>query len=440
MSVFNDSGEIVWNRPAEYGFIHNSITAGNNRIYLIDAIAPAMQNTLRRRGMEISHDPVMMALDPNTGEVIWESRKDVFGSWLGYSEEHDLLLQATRPSRDMISGEEGTRMMVLRASSGKAIWDREITYANPPIIHGNRIIVENGGFDLMTGNPLLRNDPITGKTLQWTYTREYGCNYNIASEHLLSFRSAAAGFYDLDNKGGTGNFGGFKSSCTSNLIAANGVLNAPDYTRTCSCSYQNQTSLAMIHMPDLDYWTTNDFEWSGDTVQRLGLNFGAPGDRMEDDGTLWLDYPSVGGDSPEIPVMLEGAGEASRMLRHSLRMEAGSIPWVTASALEGVTGLAIQLTSGIEENLAYDVDLYFSELDTGIRPGDRVFDVVVQGKTVRENLDIARETGGAMKGTSIEVSAVKVKDGVLRISLKPQPGSRKALLSGIRIERVPSRT
>jgi len=437
LAVFNTDGETLWNKPADYGFIHNAVTAGNNRLYVIDAVAPAMQNTLSRRGVAISQKPVLMALEPDTGEVIWETRNNVFGSWLGYSAEFDLLLQATRPSRDMIAGEEGTRMIVSKAATGEVIWDKEIKYANPPIIHGSRIIVENGGYDLMTGNPLLRTDPITGQTLQWSYTREYGCNYNIASEHLLSFRSAAAGFYDLDNKGGTGNFGGFKSSCTSNLIAANGVLNAPDYTRTCSCSYQNQTSLALIHMPDLEYWTTNDSEWSGNAVQKLGLNFGAPGDRMAENGTLWLDFPSVGGVSPEVPVTLAYPENTSRLIHNSLRINEGTLPWVSASALEGVTDLEIQLAAATEAEMTYSVTLYFSELDEKVSPGDRVFDVAVQGKTVRKNLDIVLETGGCMKETSVSVPAIKIDNKVLRISLTPVSGSKKALLSGIHIEKIP---
>lgn len=44
---------------------------------------------------------------------------------------------------------------------------------------------------------------------------------------MLTFRSGAAGFYDLLNEGGTGNLGGFKSGCTSNLVVADGVLNVP---------------------------------------------------------------------------------------------------------------------------------------------------------------------------------------------------------------------
>ena len=53
LTVYDTNAEILWNKPAEYGFIHNTITAGNNRIYIIDAVAPAMQNTLSRRGINI---------------------------------------------------------------------------------------------------------------------------------------------------------------------------------------------------------------------------------------------------------------------------------------------------------------------------------------------------------------------------------------------------
>lgn len=434
LALYDNQENLLWHKTAEYGFIHNSITAGNNRLYLIDSIPPAMQNTLGRRGIKVSQSPVLMALDPDSGEIIWKREKGVFGSWLGYSEEHDLLLQATRPSRDMISGEEGTRMTVHDARTGEVIWDRDLKYANPPIIHGDRIIVENRGFNLLTGEPMLRKNPITGEEQQWTYTREYGCNYNIASEHLLSFRSASAGFYDLDSWGGTGNFGGFKSGCTSNLVAANGVLNAPDYTRTCSCSYQNQTSLALVHMPELEYWTTNDFEWPGGNVESLGINLGAPGDRVDDDGTLWLEYPSVGGPSPELPLRIKDEQKTGRILHHSLRMAGGSLPWVSASALQGITELSLRVAGQEEPDREYSVTLLFAELEPGVEVEDRVIDVYVQGEMVRKGFDILRETGGPMRETSLKLPRVRSGNGILTVSLEAHRGSLPPVLSGVRIE------
>ena len=47
-------------------------------------------------------------------------------------------------------------------------------------------------------------------------------------------------------------------------------------------------------------------------VRRLGINLGAPGDRVTPAGTLWVDYPSVGGPSPQIEVASTWINTSSR--------------------------------------------------------------------------------------------------------------------------------
>lgn len=70
------------------------------------------------------------------------------------------------------------------------------------------------------------------------------------------------------------------------------------------CAYQNQTSLALIHMPEAELWTYGAAAFETARIDRIGLNFGAPGDRRDVHGTLWLDYPSVGGPSPRVDVQV----------------------------------------------------------------------------------------------------------------------------------------
>ena len=300
---------------------------------------------MERRGITPPADYRLLATDIRDGSVLWESHNKVFGSWLGYSKENNLLLQATRPSRDMLAGENGTRMIIYEALSGKEIWDKALNYNNPPILHNNQIITDHFALDIFTGEQIQRKNPISMEQSPWTYTRSYGCNYNIACENLLSFRTSAAGFFDLKNDGGVGHFGGFKSGCTSNLVAADGVLNAPDYTRTCQCGFQNQTSLALVYSPDMEYWTTSDYIWSGRPVMKIGLNLNAPGDRMAADGILWLDYPSVGGPSPDIPVNIS-AEDPTYIRRHSTFMPAGQHrSWVSASAIIGLQSINITLSA-----------------------------------------------------------------------------------------------
>jgi len=428
------SGKVLWQLQAKYGFIHNAVAGGRNIIYCLDKQPPAVEKRLARRGMEKPTDSRLLALDANTGAILWQTNENIFGSWLGLSQEHNLLLQATRPSRDMVRDETGERMIVYNSQNGQVIWDREFAYNNPPIIHDEEIITDRAAYSIFTGEPILRTDPLTGEEIPWSYTRAYGCNYNIASEHLLSFRSAAAGFYDLSNQGGTGNLGGFKSSCTANLIAADGVLNAPDYTRTCQCSYQNQTSLALIHMPGLEYWTTNDWSWDGKPIENVGINLNAPGDRMAADGVLWLDFPSVGGESPDIPIQIDTT-HVTPFRRHSSTLTGNGEEWVAASGLEGPFEMEISVANERTLQVDYTIYLYFAEvLDK--KPSERVFDVYIQGEKVLENLDIVKQAGGANKSLVKSIKGVKVRD---KINIKCTPSEKSPgslpILCGVKIEK-----
>jgi outer membrane protein assembly factor BamB len=425
-------GSVKWTLKARYGFIHNAITASGQVLFCLDKLPPGLERRLQRRGRRAPSDYRLLALDLETGRILWERNTGVFGSWLSYSQDYDRLLQATRPSRDMIADEPGERMAVYVASTGRLVWDRPVKYNNPPILHHDQIITDNAAYGLDTGARMFSLDPLTGDEMPWSYTRGYGCNYNIASEYLLSFRSAAAGFYDLVSRGGTGNLGGFKSGCTSNLIAAGGVLNAPDYTRTCQCSYQNQTSLAFIHMPELEYWTTNDFAWNGKRVRRVGINLNAPGDRVAPDGTLWLDFPSVGGKSPDLPIQFDPA-RTHGVRRHALTLQPNGYEWVAASGFAGPLRLRLTLAREPSDTVFYTVKLHFAELE-GKKPGERIFNVRLQDREVLRAFDIAQAAGGADKPVIKTFPQVPAKGALAVECLPVSPGAgNPPLLCGIEV-------
>ncbi|MCF6287118.1 MAG: malectin, partial [Candidatus Hydrogenedentes bacterium] len=373
----------------------------------------------------------LMALNMQTGAVRWETQESVFGSFLAYSKGHDKLIQSTRPSKDTVRDETGKRMIAYDGSDGTIAWDVERNYGTFPVLHNDWLITKGEFASIETGLPITRKNPLTGEAEAWTWARNYGCNYPIASENLLTFRSAAAGFYDLANEGGTGNFGGFKSSCTSNLVVADGVMNAPDYTRTCNCSYQNQTSLALVHMPEIELWTFNTLDMGENNVTRVGINFGAPGDRMADSGTLWIDYPNVGGPSPEIEITLNP--DAKPFRNHTSRILGGDLPWVAASGLEDCREVSIRLNKTPVEGKTYTVRLLFAE-PTKASTGDRVFDVSLQGQPVLEAFDVTKEAAGPWRSIVKEVKGVAITD-VLKIGLSPVEGSADMppILSGVEI-------
>ena len=350
------TGEELWRTDAKHSFWHNGIVAGDNKIFCLDRNPQRIEEAMKRRGLDLPTTYRIVAMDYRTGSPIWEYKEKVFGTWLGYSEKHNMLLQAGASASDRLVDEVGQGMAVYDAATGNVVWSKEtLKYSGPCVLHNDLVITNTnsysesaGAFFIRTGEQKMIKNPLTNQYEPWKMTRAYGCNSIIASENLLTFRSGAAGYYDLNSESGTGNFGGFRSGCTANLVVANGVLNAPDYTRTCSCSYQNQTSLALVHIPDVELWSVYpDVNSKLDlrTADVLNVNFGAPGDRRASDGSLWIEYPNESGDP--LSMSVEFNPEAKLFRHHSSRYMDAELPWLVSSGVEGVSKIKISLNPPI---------------------------------------------------------------------------------------------
>jgi outer membrane protein assembly factor BamB len=424
-----ESGKALWTAEAKNGFRHNAICIGGGRIYCIDRLSGPQVSRLKRRGEEPRHPPRLAAFDLETGKELWSTNQDVFGTWLSYSAERDVLVEAGRVASDTLN-DEPRGMRAYQAGDGRRLWENK-SYAGPAMIHHDTILMAGRACHLLTGERQMREHPLSGELVEWEWSRNYGCNTPMASEHLLTFRSGAAGFFDLCNDGGTGNFGGFRSSCTNNLMVAGGILTAPDYTRTCTCSYQNQTSLALVPMREVEIWTEFGDQTPRERVRRLGVNLGAPGDRKADDGTLWLEYPDVGGDSPSVKIGIEPE-EPRWFRRHSLQIGGSGPAWVAASGAEGLTSLKVELGDDDDEPRRYTVRLHFVEPDA-VEPGERVFDVLVQGKRAIESLDVRKESGGRNRSLVKELPGVEAAER-FEVELVPDRNSnRSPVLCGVEI-------
>jgi len=426
------TGEVLWETSARHAFRHNAIAAGNGKVFALDRLEDAALEHQRRRGRAAPDQRRIIALDLATGQELWSSEDRIFGTWLGYSAEHDVLVQAGSLAGDRAPDEVGAGIVAYRGSDGTVLWQSDAKYSGPLLLHHDTVYSQPGpgtAFNLLTGEQKMRIHPVSGDLVEWTYGRDGGCNTAICSEHLITFRSSAAGYFDLAGDSGTGNWGGFRSSCTSNLIPADGVLNAPDYTRTCTCTFQNRSSLALVHMPEVETWTFNRFQWDGARVRHLGLNFGAPGDHRAPDGQLWLDFPSVGGDSPDVPV--EVTGESVAYVRHHpSRISGHPLNWVACCGVTGASTITVTLDD--DESVPerpYTVRLYFSEIE-GRLAGQRVFDVNVQDTVVVSNLDVVAEAGAPNRVVIKEVKQVQA-GRELRVTLAPKVGS--TILSGLEI-------
>jgi hypothetical protein len=89
------------------------------------------------------------------------------------------------------------------------------------------------------------------------------------------------------------------------------------------------------------------------------------------------------------------------------------------------------------EPRTYTVRLHFAELDETVKPGDRVFDVAIQGKTVLRGLDVLAEAGGLRQALVREVSGITAKrslDLVFTPHADTLTRSNAPMLSGLDIE------
>lgn len=428
------TGKLLWSAAAKGRFRHNAVCAGGGRLYVIDRPV-ANAGLLLGDGQALSLAARVVAFDLATGKILWSKEHDVFGTWLSYSATRDVLLESGYCTADNLPGEP-RGMRAYGAGDGRELWhDQHV--AGPPLIHGDWVLRSQGACGLLDGKPIQVKDPLTGTPRTWTWTRAHGCNTPAGSQHLLTFRSGAAGYYDLARLGGTGNFGGFRSSCTNNLIVAGGVLTAADYTRTCTCSYQNQTSLALYPDPDAEMWTYQGFPaQSPEPVRRLGVNLGAPGNRIDSHGTLWLECPRIvdapaavsEGLFPQIHLTPEPTPDTLFRLHSS--MVSGPLAWVCASGAMGVQSVRVTLGRHSGQSRPYTVRLYFAEPED-LRPGDRPFSVSLQGKEVLAALDVAKEAGGPRRSLVKQFANIAVDDQLV-LALKPC-SRRPAILSGLEV-------
>ncbi len=415
------TGQVYWEMEAVVGFRHNAIIATEDTLYVVDGLSKNALEHLARRGEKPEKSSRLYALNVASGKIIWSTDSEVFGTYLTYSAEHDILIEGGNAGfkGGRPKDEPWEKMIARRGRTGDVLW-RGGKFTLPGALRGDMLIPGQPGtaISLLTGNTWPREQPLTGTTDNWNYSRVYGCNQLNASQNLLLYRTGYAGYFDLEHDTGTGNFSGFKSGCTANLIAADGVLNALDYTRTCTCSYALQTSLALIHMPDdpnIEFWTR--FEAAKPDPRGHGINFGAPGRRVDvaGSGRIWHNRD---GNHRRHPAAIVDSGK--------------SLAWVLASAWELETGNNIRIDDLVEGE--YDLRLHFAELDPKVKPGDRVFDVLVNGEKMLAGFDIAKTAGGPFRG--VVRSGPLAAGRQVEIELRPVKGTKlDPMINGIELIR-----
>jgi len=466
-AVDTDSGSIRWISRGK-SIMHIAIAAGDGKLFFVDGSVTDEQRRAVLRGTSRRADVrLLAALDVSTGKRIWAEPIDVSDS-VGISRgggeqtvmyRNGIVFLCGQPWNghywdEFLAGEFSRRSVIARSGDdGRELWSGKLGYRSRPIAMDDALIAEPWAYELRTGKAKTRVSPITGAVEKWQMARPgHHCGPMVASASTILCRSGVIAYYDLEGDYGTVHFTGQRPGCHVNFIAANGLLLVPEASSGCMCAFPTMCTVAFNHRPQGRVWARYSLSGPMKPVKHLAVNFGAPGDRKDGAGKLWLAYPRPGKDELirfrppggwlDLPLRLgESIAPEGGYFHRSqdlVRVSGTDRPWVFASGCEGLTQCTIPLTNDEHAPGVYTVRLSFAARQ-GDRPGQRVFDIRLQGQTVAESFDVLEAARGAGRAITREFKDLTVHGG-LKMELVPhrqKPTSPQApVLNGVEVERT----
>ena len=274
-----------------------------------------------------------------------------------------------------------------------------------------------------------RINPVTKQKEPRRIHKTYGCDGGVDYGYLYTLRSGTAAFYDKRTESGTIHIAGPRSGCTGSMIPAGGLLNVPYFYEGCTCSYPLPAGLALRSMPEShEQWAVWGAQVISNGIQRIGLNFGAPGDRVTRDGTFWKAVPETSAPTIKLPLTMNDGITAA--YRHSIWMQGGTEwPWVAASCADGLQELELK---GLKPG-PWLARLIFcrNEEGAGLPVHQRID---IQGEAMAE-VDTLKQPVGAFH--SWKLDHLFRSEGEFRLSITPMSSELVTRLSGLELIWIP---
>ncbi len=448
-AIDTDDGEVLW-QYADSNIVNLTIALGDGWIFFIDSsLTPEQREALVRQDKSRWADLVgeettqaeeavkkldarmAVALDAKTGGKLWETPVDVTdcsGIGIGGGEltamYHDGILVLCGANanghywRQFLSGEFSQRRLVaLAARTGETLWARDANYRHRPVIVGDTIFAEPWGFDLKTGAQQNRRHPVSGANTPWQFLRPgHHCGAISACPQMLLMRSGFTAYYDLLDDSGIRHFAGQRPGCWINAIAADGLALIPEASAGCLCLFPITCSLALEPRPDHYRWGIYSAGGANTPVGRLAVNFGAPGDMRDPQGTLWLAYPRPAlpadrkamGLALDVQVIFSSGGGYAAPDSESEPTGVPDRRWIQRSYARGLQRCTVPLRGDGDGPGDYTVRLYFPP-PANSEPDPATFDIKLQGNTVSTGFDPAQAQRDDRGCISLEFSGVRVE-------------------------------
>ncbi len=422
-----DSGKVRWSRQAGRP-METTLCMDDGKLFYVDRAVTDKQRKaglagidpkqrVDYRGRPVPPDVrLVVALEAATGKPLWQ-RPQYVGDCVNISKAggeltamtaHGVLLLCGQPWNghfwdEFFAGRFSRRSLIaLSADDGHELWSGRRGYRSRPLIVDDVIYAEPWAYNLRTGEPRQRRHPVTGEYGRWQMARPgHHCGNVVGCPNALFFRSKSTAYYDLAADYGTAHFGSQRPGCWINCIPACGMVLMPEASSGCICPFSVHCTIAFHPRRTNRVWGMASADGPAKPVSHLAVNFGAPGDRRDPDGTLWLAYPRPYKGRLVLPLDLDVKGKGGKVSyprrgqADFLEVRGTETPWLYASALAApkTCRLTVALSEGGGDPATYTVRLHFCAAE-GEEPGRRGFDVLIGDQVVLEALDVAKAAGG----------------------------------------------
>jgi len=412
--------------------------------------------SLKNFGHRQTNIKLLVARDAKTGAKLYERAVDIHGCQNYIAAHNGKILFLSNAGEKWWGGFGGgafkkSSIAVHDAATGKLLWKKKTNHRFDPVVTGDTIYAEPWVFDLTTGKKKRRRHPVTGVEGDYAWVR-YGkqCGGYNGSTHLIFGRSKGFGYFDTRRDRGFYVSWHHRQSCSIDTASGSGMMIKPPFNAGCGCPWSLPYTMAMTNMPAEPAIPFTFFQ-SGRSlpVKQLRLNFGASGDRKDKAGNLWFDTARF--DHPShlqvtlVPIMAfyptgdtsaGGVSQYSRRSASDVPASNTSDPFIFDAFALGLKRCIVPVTTPRDGKGVFTVRLGFAALP-GDKPGQRVFDVRLNGKRVLKKFDIVKAAGAAHCAVWKEFT-VKL-DGNLMLDLvakakQPTP-AQVPLINGMEILR-----
>lgn len=466
------TGQHLWTYQGK-SISHRTIAIGPEQVYFIDSTVTSDQRaailrkdkseleSLEGKAREIAEDRLKkadlrrtVAIDSRTGKVSWDTPVDVTdcseigigGGMLTLMYKNDTLILCGANAnghywKQFVAGDFSRRRLVaLSAKDGYKLWAKDANYRSRPIIVGDRVLAEPWMYDLTSGTQLTRSHPLTGAEVPWSMMRTgHHCGMLTGSDSgMIMFRSGFTGFMDLEQDAGVRHFAGHRLGCWINAIPANGLVMIPEASVGCVCQFSIASTVVLEPREARRPWSIYSSVGAKTPVKHMAINLGAPGDRKDAYGTVWLSYPrnkAYQETSLDIKLDLQpkfSKGGGFRSVNESSQgLAETQTPWLYSSLAEGITHFTLPLLGESDDPAVYTVKLHFADTRDTNSPAS-TFSVTLNGQTAIEELTL-QQSDQKTDVVIREFKNVKITDS-LTVELSGTLGA--TLLNAIEVVRT----